>query len=105
MSEPSKPEPSKYTINANRVYISEQDQHLHETTDNRQLTLTLTDYLPTLTPQETKTILQEATTDPTFRQRLTAALTAGTLETLKSLLPPLGIALETINAYRNPNPQ
>lgn len=39
---------------------------------------------------------------PTLQQRLLAAGSAASIETVKVLLPPLGVAIEAIKAYRNP---
>ena len=40
--------------------------------------------------------------NPTLQQRLLAASSAASLETIKVLLPPVGVAIEAIKAYKNP---
>lgn len=48
-------------------------------------------------------IIEEAIkSSPTLRQRTGAAGVAAYIETVKLLLPPLGIAIEAYKAYRNP---
>ena len=41
--------------------------------------------------------------NPTLKQRLLAASSAASIETVKVLLPPLGVAIEAIKAYQNPS--
>ena len=40
--------------------------------------------------------------NPTLENRLLAASSAALIETIKVLLPPVGVAIEAIKAYRNP---
>lgn len=44
---------------------------------------------------------QAIKTSPTLRQRIGAAGLTASMETIKMLLPPLGIAIEAVKAYRN----
>ncbi len=41
--------------------------------------------------------------NPTLKQRLLSASNATIIETIKALLPPVGVAIEAIKAYNNPS--
>jgi internalin A len=55
-------------------------------------------------PELNNTQIIEATivNQPTLKQRILSASKAASIETMKALLPPVGIAIEAIKAYQNP---
>jgi hypothetical protein len=52
--------------------------------------------------QDPQVIQQAIKSTPTLKQRLRSAGKAAYFETVKVLLPPLGVAIEAINAWKNP---
>ena len=52
---------------------------------------------------DAKQIKDAINASPTLKQRLLAASSAASIETVKVLLPPFGVAIEAIKAYQNPN--
>jgi hypothetical protein len=51
----------------------------------------------------TKLIEVAINASPTLKKRLLAASSAASIETVKVLIPPLGVAIEAIKAYHDPS--
>jgi hypothetical protein len=92
------------TVNVNQTnYTPEQKQNLADAkTEIQQIFNQLSKTNPTATPQEiTNTIEQEIKSNPTLKDRLLSALTAGGLEALKTIFnhPAFTIPAETIKGF------
>ncbi|MDJ0590797.1 MAG: hypothetical protein QNJ72_12495 [Pleurocapsa sp. MO_226.B13] len=69
-------------------------------TDAQEVVKTFTERQPELMDAE---IIEEAIqATPTLKQRLMAAGEAACVETVKMFLPPVGVAIETVKAWNNP---
>ena len=78
-------------------YFQEHDPTI---TEAQQIVKTATQRQPEL---QDATIVEAAIkTTPTLKQRLKAAGEAAYVETVKMLLPPLGVAIEAVKAWQNP---
>ncbi len=75
-------------------------EHNPTITEAQQIVKTATERQPEL--QDVTIIEAAIKTTPTLKQRLKAAGEAAYLETVKILLPPLGVAIEAFKGWQNP---
>ena len=76
------------------------EQNDPPTTKAQQVVKIATENQPEILDAE---IVQEAiNSSPTLRERIGAAGTAGYIEIVKMLVPPVGVAIEAYKAFRNP---
>jgi hypothetical protein len=78
---------------------SQSNQHISSPALTGEFELAISNY-PELS--EPKFIEASINSDPTLRQRILAASSAASLETVKVLFPPLAVAIEAVRAFQAP---
>ena len=90
---------SELTKLLDSIERSQAIQHISSPALTSEFELAISNY-PELS--DPKVIEASINTNPTLRQKILAASSAATLETVKVLFPPLAVAIEAVRAFQDP---